>query len=140
MVSSAAHPDPASPWQRPGVRRLAGGQGWFYLVTGLWPVLHLPSFYAVTGPKVDGWLVQTVGALIAVTGFVLIRAARRHRVTSDLALLAAGQAAALAAIDVIFVARGRISAIYLGDAVVEGGLILAWWVLSRRPSPAPPPR
>ena len=28
-------------------------QGSYYLVTGLWPLVHLASFEAITGPKVD---------------------------------------------------------------------------------------
>jgi hypothetical protein len=27
--------------------------GGFYLLTGVWPLVHMPSFLAVTGPKTD---------------------------------------------------------------------------------------
>lgn len=39
-------------------------QGIYYVASGLWPLLHMRSFEAVTGPKRDKWLVNTVGALI----------------------------------------------------------------------------
>lgn len=37
----------------------------FYLAAGLWPIVSLHSFEAVTGPEQDDWLVKTIGGLIA---------------------------------------------------------------------------
>lgn len=120
-------PSPSA-WQRAGIRFLAMAHGAFYAVSGLWPVVHLSSFLALTGPKRDAWLAQTVGALLAVTGIALLLAARHRRLGPEWALLAGGQAAALAIVDVVMVARDRIAAIYLLDALVEGALVLAWVV------------
>jgi hypothetical protein len=106
--------------------RLAMAQGAFYFATGVWPLLHMGSFEAVTGEKTDDWLVQTVGALIAVSGAAMLMAGLRRRVTPEIALLAAGSAGALAAIDVIYTARRVIRPVYLADAAVEVGLIGAW--------------
>ena len=109
---------------------VALGQGLMYVVTGVWPLVHLPSFLRVTGPKVDTWLVKTVGALVACVGVALVAAARRGRVTPELGLAATGCALSLATVDVVYVARRRISPVYLLDAVVElalvGGWLLAW--------------
>jgi hypothetical protein len=107
-------------------RRLAAGQGVYFLLTGVWPLVHMRSFLAVTGPKRDLWLVRTVGALIAVTGVTLLRAAQTDRVTQEIALLAGSTAAALGAVDVIYTANKTIPPIYLSDAVVEAGLIAGW--------------
>jgi len=41
-------------------------------------------------------------------------------------LVAAGSAAALATIDTVYVAKGRISPVYLLDAVAEIGLVVGW--------------
>ena len=41
-----------------------------------------------------------------------------------------GSAAGLALIDVIFVARRRISPIYLADAAAETALLVAWGIAS----------
>ena len=101
-------------------------QGLYYLPTGIWPLVSLRTFMAVTGPKVDGWLVKTVGALITVVGAVLMLAGLRGRATPELRLLAVGSAAGLAAIDVVYVARRRISPIYLLDALGEVILIGSW--------------
>lgn len=115
--------------------RLALANGAFFVVSGLWPVIHLRSFEAVTGPKVDGWLVKTVGALLAAVGVPLLRAGRTGKVDGNLALAAAGTAASLAVIDLVYVPKGRISPIYLLDAATELGIVVAWrWAMSGRES------
>ena len=35
--------------------RLLAFQSAYYGLTGTWPILHLASFEAVTGPKTDDW-------------------------------------------------------------------------------------
>ena len=37
---------------------MLAAQGALYVVTGVWPLLHMASFEAVTGPKTDDWLVR----------------------------------------------------------------------------------
>ena len=126
--SHPASADAASRGRRPYSRAesVAVTQGAFYTATGVWPIAHLGSFEAVTGPKPEGWLVKTVGGLIGVAGAALASAGLRRRVTPEIALLGAGCAAVLAAIDVVYVARRRISPVYLLDAVAEGVLIAGW--------------
>src|SRR5215475_2368904 len=51
-------------------------QGAYLLATGVWPVVHLRSFEWTTGPKLEGWLVKTLGGLIAAIGTTLLCAAR----------------------------------------------------------------
>ena len=114
--------DGGSEWDR----ALAIGQGVFYVGTGIWPIVSLRTFEAVTGPKADGWLVKTAGLLITAIGAGLTSAGLRGRVTPDMKLVAVGAAAGLTAIDVVYVARRRISRVYLLDAVAEVGLIGAW--------------
>jgi hypothetical protein len=109
-------------------RRLALAQGAFYLATGVWPLVHMRSFEVVTGPKVDRWLVRTVGGLLGVVGGALGSAARHGRVTPEIRALGAGTAAVLAVIDCTYVARKRISPIYLLDAAAEVGLVAGWAV------------
>jgi len=118
---------------------LALGQGLYYFLTGLWPLVGMRSFEAVTGPKTDRWLVKTVGVLVSVIGGVLMVAGWRRRVEPEPALLAAASAAGLGAIDTVYPLRGRIAKIYLLDAVVEVALVTAWmaWALPRR-RPTPP--
>lgn len=110
-----------------------GAHSVYYLLTGVWPLLHLRSFVAVTGPKTDWWLVRTVGALIAVVGLALgasLYDANPLRPT--VVLLALGSAVALALVDVVYVARGTIARIYLLDAAAEALLIAGWIFLLLR--------
>jgi hypothetical protein len=108
------------------IRALALGQGAYYVATGVWPLVSMKSFERVTGPKTDGWLVVAVGGLVGVVGGTVVSAAVGRRLSPEIRLLAAGSAATLAAIDIVYAARGRISRIYLLDAVLEIGLVLAW--------------
>ena len=101
-------------------------QGVFYAAAGLWALVDLDSFMAVTGPKTDRWLVKTVGLLVTVIGVVLLFAWHRRAVPVEVALLAVASALSLAVIDVVYVGNGTISPIYLLDAVAEVGLVLAW--------------
>jgi hypothetical protein len=110
-------------------------QGTYYLVFGVWPLLDIRSFQAVTGEKTDHlstgqdadhWLVFTVGLLIAVIGLTLLVAAWRRSITFELTLLGIGAAMALLAIDVIYVGRGTISRIYLLDAVIQVAIGISW--------------
>ncbi len=117
--------------------RLARLQAIFYITTGVWPFVSMRSFEAVTGPKVDRWLVKTVGALVAVIGCALALASRRRQLAPEIVLVAAGSAAALATIDTVYVARRRISPVYLLDAVAEIALVAGWarlWEQSSRGS------
>jgi hypothetical protein len=84
------------------------------------------SFEAVTGPKVERWLVKTVGVLVAAVGGTLALAGARRRVTPEVALLGAASAAGLGAIDAVYASRGRIAPVYLADAAVEAALVLTW--------------
>jgi hypothetical protein len=119
--------------ESPGIRAVAVAQGVYFLATGVWPLVHMPSFEAVTGPKVDKWLVRTVGVLVGVVGGTLIAAAARRELTAETAALAVGSAVGLGTIDTVYASRGRISRLYLLDACLEAGIVGAWmYGLSRR--------
>jgi hypothetical protein len=110
-------------------------QGSIYVACGLWPIIHLRSFEKVTGPKADGWLVKTVGGLLAVTGASLLLGSARPGPQRPLRILGQGTAAVLALIDVVYASRGRISRIYFADAALQVA-IGALWLGSRVPSRA----
>ena len=116
-------------------RVIATVQSTYFLVTGIWPILHIRSFEWVSGPKVDRWLVKTVSALITVIGATIGLGASRRRVTPEIELLAAGSAVSLGLIDVIYVARRRIRWVYLLDAIAEFALAAAWTLTRAGTSP-----
>ena len=99
-------------------------QGVFYVVTGLWPILHYRSFEAVTGPKVDRWLVKTLGGLITAVGLSLL--AGRRDPPRGQRVLGVASAVVLGGSDLIYVGRGRISRVYLGDALAEAAIVALW--------------
>jgi hypothetical protein len=100
-------------------------QAAYFVTTGAWPLLHRRSFERVTGPKDDYWLVQTVGLLVLSIGASLAYGVRRGDPAPALRFAAVTAAVALAGIDVVHVARRRISPVYLADAVVELGIVAA---------------
>ena len=109
---------------------LALAQGAYFALTGLWPLVSIRTFMAVTGPKTDIWLVKTVGVVVLAIGAVLLMAGARSAVTPEIYLLAVASAAGLAAIDVYYVAKGTIDRMYLADATAEVVLIVLWGVAS----------
>lgn len=130
-------------------RRIAGllslvalAQALYFFVTGLWPILSMATFEAVTGPKFDTWLAKTVGALVIVIGLVLVLAALRRSMTLEIVVLAIGSALALAIVDVVYVIERIIRPVYLIDAVAQALLIALWiavWLMQRG-NVAPAPR
>lgn len=101
-------------------------QAVYYMVTGIWPIVHIGSFMAVTGPKRDLWLVKTVGWCIVVIGLAIAVAAGRDEIDVAITVLAVGSAAALTGVDVWYWAKGTIPRIYLLDAAGEIVLIAGW--------------
>ena len=103
-------------------------QGWYFLLPSVWPLVHMPSFLAVTGPKTDLWLVRTVALLLISISLTLLTAAYRKEYLPALGVLAVTSAAGVAAIDLYYALNDRIWDTYLIDAAGEGLLILAWQV------------
>jgi hypothetical protein len=120
---------------------LAAGQGLYYVVTGIWPLISMRTFELVTGPKTDHWLVKTVGLLAAGFGGVLLRDARRGQVDPGLGLAAA---LAFGASSLWYGGTGQVRRVYLADGVAEAVLVGAWLAAGRlrgsahmTPNPAP---
>lgn len=114
--------------------RLAKAHGVFNLVTGAWPLLHMRTFERVTGPKVDHWLVQTVGGLLVGNGLVQL-AARSPEGLKLARVLGVGTAGVLAIIDLANAPQGRISKVYLLDAAAELMWVALWSAAPRPDDP-----
>jgi|SRR5581483_345521 len=113
---------------------IARQHGIFNLLNGIWPLAHRRSFEALLGPKVDRWLVYAVSGLLISIGAsqLWVRDATDAQHARRIGI---GAAATLAAIDVIYVARGRISPMYLIDALIESGWLTAWATTTSCPEP-----
>jgi hypothetical protein len=105
-------------------RIIGAVQGVYYVVTGIWPLVHLRSFEAVTGPKTDHWLVQTVGVLAAAIGVSLLAGVLRRAASLEWWVLSFSAAIAFAGVDFVFALSGVISRIYLVDGAAQLVFIL----------------
>ena len=101
-------------------------QGIYYLLSGIWPLLSIRTFQAVTGPKTDLWLVQTVGLLLMINGLILMIASYGHKIDWSIFTIGVCTALALVGIEVLYVFNGTLSVVYLLDAAVEILFIIAW--------------
>lgn len=107
-------------------RNIALAQSAYFVTTGVAPFISRRFFERVTGRKRDWWLVQTVGALLTGVGGTLGASAARGGIGPEVRLLGATTASTLAAIDIVHVARRRISPVYLADAAVELAFTALW--------------
>ncbi|HYP08435.1 MAG TPA: hypothetical protein VER03_19530 [Bryobacteraceae bacterium] len=107
-------------------RRMSLLQGVYYTITGLWPLLSMDTFLAVTGPKTDLWLVRTVALLITAIGIALLIAAKRNEANFSITILAVASAASLAWVDAYYALTGVIWPVYLLDTFPEVALIIGW--------------
>ena len=77
---------------------LSWAQGLYFLTTGVWPIVSVDTFQRVTGRKsdhliadppteADHWMLNTISILNIAISLVLLSAARRRRVSFEVALL-----------------------------------------------------
>ncbi len=105
---------------------LAKLHGTYCVVGGLWPLLHMASFEAVTGPKEDDWLVRSVAGILFVVGAVLLREGFRGRVSTGVRTMAGGVAAVLGIVAVVSSLAGFISWLYFIDGLFHLAFSVAW--------------
>ncbi|GIH93618.1 hypothetical protein ACFFMN_21010 [Planobispora siamensis] len=110
----------------PGGAALARAHGVFNVLSGVWPLVHLPSFEKVFGPKEDDWLVRTVAGLLVGVGWSQLRAAGEPGGVRHARRIGIATSATLLAIDLIYVPSGRIRPTYLLDAAAEAAWIAVW--------------
>ena len=118
-----------SPSLRRGVVALGAVQAAYYLATGVGPLVAMPAFQRVTGPKTDDWLVRTIGGLAIGMGAVLARNAATGR--SDPIVGLAG-AVPFGVSSLWYGATGRVSRVYLLDGAVEVAFAAGWLAALRR--------
>ena len=101
-------------------------QAIFYGFTGIWPLIHLDSFLAVTGPKTDIWLVKTVGILIVPYSLLCFYAAFNSKRIPVIALANIICCLGLAIVDIYYYFRSVIKWVYLVDSVIEIFFLIYW--------------
>ncbi|MBT1707921.1 hypothetical protein KK062_06800 [Fulvivirgaceae bacterium PWU5] len=105
-------------------------QAAYIFITGIWPLIDINSFMAVTGKKTDLWLVKTVGALLLPVASCLgmyryLNADKRPAI-----LLGGAIAVAFISIDFYYALTDVISDIYLVDGIIEVGFLLVWIIVA----------
>lgn len=100
----------------------------YWLVGAVWPLVSMGSFERVTGNKRDEWLVRTV-ALMMLSVLATLETMRRDRPRGRaMRVLGATSTAALGGVALLGPLVGRISKVYLIDAIVDLGLMAAWLI------------
>lgn len=105
------------------------GQCAYTLITAIWPLVHIKSFMAVTGPKRDVWLVKTVGALLIPIATCLVTVLLLGTDYRPAIVLGALAALAFIIIDVYYVSKKVIARIYLADAAVEFVFLIGYIIV-----------
>lgn len=100
--------------------------GGYYFISGLWPLIHMQSFMVITGPKMELWLVKTVGILILIIGMSLLVAAYQRLITLPVKIIAISTCLGLIFIDIFYTVSQVISPVYLIDAGIEFALLITW--------------
>ncbi|UOU97534.1 hypothetical protein MUU74_13650 [Chryseobacterium daecheongense] len=105
-------------------------QGIYFLITGVWPLVHLKSFMEVTGPKTDIWLVQTVAVLILSFSILFFYVAFKKRIVPIYALMGATSTFGLAVIELYYYLQGTLKWVYFIDSAIEMVFFIYWlWYL-----------
>ena len=106
-------------------------QGWYYLLGGLWPLVHFRSFQAVAGPKPDRFQTEVTSALFAAIGAGLLAHPRGAPPPPPTTVLSA--ASALGTLYVDLRHRRAIRGLFYAEAALEAGFAVAALRTLRRP-------
>ena len=104
----------------------------YYLVTAIWPIVHIESFMDVTGPKTDIWLVKTVGVLLIPISLCFLTHLLLKVDHRPVMVLAATSCTGFACIDFYYALNDVIDDIYLADGVIQLILLAGWiYIIAR---------
>jgi hypothetical protein len=101
-------------------------QGVYTLLTAFWAIIDIDSFMAITGPKTDIWLVKTVSVILLAIGAGFIVQALVPSTPLPILIVALSSSTGLCFVDIYYTTNDVISAIYLGDAVLQVLFIAIW--------------
>ncbi|HEY9005026.1 MAG TPA: hypothetical protein VIM75_02780 [Ohtaekwangia sp.] len=107
-------------------RALLAIQCIYTLLTALWPLADIESFMAVTGYKIDVWLVKTVGALLVSIALCMGTHLFIHTDHRPVVVLCITSAIGFICIDFYYALNDVIRDIYMVDGCFQIVLLLAW--------------
>lgn len=106
---------------------LHNAHGAYYLFAGAWPLVHMDSFEAVTGPKPDEFLVRTVGLILLMTGTILL-SQRRAPWERSAVFAAMGTALILGCVAVVSASGGWVWKVFFAEGAMHLLFATAWIV------------
>jgi hypothetical protein len=101
-------------------------QSVYTFITGVWPIIHIRSFMAVTGYKTDVWLVKTVGALLIPLSVCLFMHLFVKTDKRPVFVLGTLTSVAFICIDFYYAVNDVISDIYQLDGLIQVLFLSAW--------------
>lgn len=110
-------------------------QGVYYVLTGLWPLLHFDSFARFVALDVIPFQAQSFAAVIIVIGASLIEAARREPPGPYPTMLGAAVAGAIAIVSLFWLPRTGVASGLWIDFAVEVAIAAALILLYPRAKP-----
>ena len=113
----------------PITRLLIGLHAAYLLIGGAWPLVHMPSFEAVTGPKDEHWLVRSVAGILIVISITLFAQLGKGRIEYAAITTAMGASFVLAMVGIITAIAAVISPIYLVDGAVHFFFFACWCIV-----------
>ncbi|WP_312508470.1 hypothetical protein [Chryseobacterium culicis] len=102
-------------------------QGLYFIITGIWPIVHIESFMQITGYKTDIWLVKTVGLLILPYSILCFYTVINTKRNAAIAIVNIMCCLGLAWIDLYYYLKDTISWVYLIDCALEM-IFSAYWL------------
>ncbi len=116
-------------------RHVLRGQGAYYILAGVWPLLHFPSYARFVALDVNPFQSQVFSALLIVIGGALIEATRREPPGPFPTLLGAAVAGAIAVVSLIWLPRLGVASGLWADLFVEVAIAVILIVLYPRQPP-----
>jgi peptidoglycan/LPS O-acetylase OafA/YrhL len=100
-------------------RRVLVVQGCYYLLTGIWPLVHFNSFADAVALAINPFQAQVFGAVIAVVGGSLIEAGRRGPPAAATTALGIAVAGAIAMVSLLWLPRQSATSALWIDLAIE---------------------
>lgn len=116
----------------PQMRALVVIQGSYYMVSALWPLIHIESYMWLVGPITDVWLAKTVATMVIAISITMFFHLILNTDSRPLILLGIATSLAFAYTDTYYTVNGTLSSIYFLDAAAEFLFLITWTVFAFR--------
>jgi hypothetical protein len=113
-------------------RRVLAGQGLYYVLIGLWPLIHFASFADAVALRVNPFQAHAFGAVLVVLGGSFLEAVRREPPDAYPTLVGVVVAAAIALVSLWWLPRLAVASALWVDLVIEVAFALALVLLYPR--------